>query len=128
MKNHTRRGFTLIEVIVALAILAVTLAAVARAGIGATNSAQAVRERALADWVARNRLATYATERAWLAPGSYGGTEAQAGQQFAWEVTVSGTPHRNFRRVEVKIKSTAPTNAANETLVTRSGFLVLNRD
>jgi len=59
------RGFTLIEVLVALAIFAVALTAALRTCSIATDAALDFRERLLAGWVAENRLAAY---RVGLAP------------------------------------------------------------
>jgi general secretion pathway protein I len=50
-------GFTLIEILVAVAILAVALAATTRAASIATDGAMETRERLLATWAAENRLA-----------------------------------------------------------------------
>jgi general secretion pathway protein I len=61
-----RRGFTLIEVLVALTIAAVALMAASRAAGGLTQSMSDLRLRALAQWSAENRLAHLRIER--LAP------------------------------------------------------------
>ena len=55
---HTRdTGFTLLETLVALAILAVALTAAFRAMGVSAQSAGELRERLIGDWVAENRLA-----------------------------------------------------------------------
>ena len=55
MMHAARRGFTLVEVLVALAILAVALAAASRASAMMADSSSELRERLLAGWVAQNR-------------------------------------------------------------------------
>ncbi len=93
------RGFTLIEVLVALAILAVALAAASRASLMMADSSSALRERLLAGWVAQNRLAELQARRAWPDPGTREGETEQAGLKLVWRETASPTQNRAFRRV-----------------------------
>jgi len=105
-------GFTLIEVLVALAILAVALAASVRAANMAADGTLDLRERLLATWVAQDRLAIYATQPIWPETGSRQGNAEQAGTEFVWRETVSSTPNPRFRRVEVQVfVARAPTRA-----------------
>ncbi|MBI4756226.1 MAG: type II secretion system minor pseudopilin GspI [Betaproteobacteria bacterium] len=115
------RGFTLVEVLVALSILAVALLAASRAsGLTVTASADH-RDRLLANWVADNRLNDHQARDSWAAPGEYGGSERQAGLEFQWREQVSATPNPRFRRVEVTVRRAA---AGERVLATRVGFLV----
>lgn len=98
-------GFTLIEVLVALAIFAVALAASVRAASISTDGALEVRERLLATWVAQNHLAELAAVGAFPEVGGRSGEAEQGGIRFKWEEVVSGTPNQSFRRVEVKVSS-----------------------
>ncbi len=96
-------GFTLVEVLVALAILAVALAAASRAAALMADSSVALRERLLAGWVAQNRLAELQARRAWPNPGRREGETEQAGMRLLWRETVSPTPNMAFRRVEISV-------------------------
>ena len=97
------KGFTLIEVLVALAILAIALSAVLRASIVTTDQAQAIKYKLLAQWSAENRLADQTARKAWPAPGVQTGSSEQAGIALDWEQTVSATPNAAFRRIEIKV-------------------------
>jgi len=105
MMRRSSCGFTLLEVLVALAILAVTLAAVGRAASSSVQHADAVRERVLADWVAQNRLALHAARGDWLPVGIQTGTEQQAGRNFTWREEVFATPNPTLRRIVVNVYS-----------------------
>ena len=105
MARSRSSGFTLIEVLASLAIVAITLAAAARAVAISTDSAADVRLRVLAGFVAENRLTELAAKREWPSPGLYEGTERQAGVDFAWRAQVESTPHPAFRRIEVRVSA-----------------------
>ncbi|MFA6902468.1 MAG: type II secretion system minor pseudopilin GspI [Gallionellaceae bacterium] len=118
------RGFTLLETLVALAILAIALAAVMRATGAGTNHAEAMRMRVLADWVAQNRLAQHAARGDFLPPGIQNGEETQAGVRLLWKEDIGATPNPSFRRIEVSVYSPEDPEYALRRL---SGFLVQQR-
>jgi general secretion pathway protein I len=103
MNRQRARGFTLIEVLVALAILAVALAAASRASALMAGSSTELRQRLLASWVAQNRLAELQARRAWPNVGTREGEAEQAGLKLVWRETVSDTPNQAFLRVEISV-------------------------
>ncbi len=103
MSRLRSRGFTLLEVLVALAILAVCMAAISRAASSGINHVEAMRERTLADWVAQNRMALHTAQSDWLPVATQNGEEMQAGQRFLWREEVSGTPNPTMRRLVVSV-------------------------
>jgi general secretion pathway protein I len=96
-------GFTLIEVLVALAIVAIALAAASRAAGLHTAFAAEVKLRVLAGFVAQNRMGELAAQRALPGLGVSEGTEQQAGIDFHWRAEVVATPHPWLRRVNVRV-------------------------
>lgn len=97
------RGFTLIEILVALAIAAVALAAGMRALAQAADGAGTLKARTLALWVAQNRLAAIQLGSNSLSSSETRGGAVQAGVAFLWQVQVSGTPNPAFRRVDIVV-------------------------
>ncbi len=98
-----RNGFTLIEILIALVILAVALAAAGRATGNSINAAHVLKHRMLAEWVAQNRLNQEILDRHFPSVGEQSGDAAQAGQTFTWRETTSGTENPSFRKVEIKV-------------------------
>jgi general secretion pathway protein I len=98
-----RRGFTLVEILVALALLAVALSAGMRALAQAADGAGTLKARTLALWVAQNRLALAQVAPATVVPGTTAGEAVQAGMAFAWRASVSGTPNPAFRRIDIVV-------------------------
>jgi len=114
-------GFTLVEVLVALAIVAIALMAALRAAGQATNAAGELRLRLLAGWVAENRLAEHHARGDWPALGIGRGAQGQGGVEFAWREEVIATPNPAFRRVDVIVSVPAEESHA---LARLTGFVV----
>jgi general secretion pathway protein I len=122
--SQTRKhlaGFTLIEVLVALAIVAVALAAGLRASGALVNHAQRQTEQLLAQICAENELIRLRLTREIPPLGQNTVNCEQAGQQLAVSVQVSPTPNPNFRRVEARVLN--PSQQPVLSLVTILGRL-----
>lgn len=96
-------GFTLVEVLVALAIISIALMAALRAAGQGTSNVGELRSRLLAGWVAENRLAEHRAREDWLPLGIQRGSERQGGLDFDWREEVIATPNPAFRRVDVLV-------------------------
>ena len=118
---RARRGFSLLEMLVALAVLAIALLAALRASGAAVVNTEEIRDRLLAGWVAQNRLAEHIARRDWLPIGVVRGEESQGGVRFGWEERTVGTPNFQFRRIEIRVFSE---QQPDFTLARLSGFVV----
>lgn len=98
-----RKGFTLVEVLVALAIVSIALMSALRAAGVGTSNADELRSRLLAGWVAENMLAEHRARADWLPLGIARGTSRQGGLEFGWREEVIATPNPAFRRVDVRV-------------------------
>ncbi|MDF3888826.1 type II secretion system minor pseudopilin GspI [Cupriavidus basilensis] len=96
-------GFTLIEVLVALTILAVALTAAMRAMGSMIEAGSSLQTRMLAEWNAENHLASLRLSKTWPEPGTRGYACPQGGVELYCEETISGTPNPSFRRVEIAV-------------------------
>ncbi len=101
--NNTARGFTLIEILVALVVVSVSLMAALGAVGTLVDSAGSLRLRSVALWSAENRLATLRIESNWPAPGKRTFDCSQAGINLRCQEEVFATPNPFFRRVEVEV-------------------------
>jgi general secretion pathway protein I len=109
--KSTQRGFTMIEVLVALAIIAVALSASLRA-VGSLASGEAdLHRRLLAGWSADNTLAQLHLTHAWPNVGSTSFECSQGNLQLMCTENVTSTPNPVFRRVEVMV--TMPGRSGN---------------
>ena len=117
IRRATARGFTLIEILVALAIIAVALAAGMRSVAQSTDVATSLKQRTLALWVAQNRLAAAQLADPWPDLGARDGRAEQAGAAFVWRETVSGTPNPGFRKIEILVADASEPGYALARLV-----------
>lgn len=114
-------GFTLIEVLVALAIIAVAMAAALRAVNMASDSAFTLKQRLLAHWVAQDRISEYQARRLWPSLGTKSGSVEQAGLKYSWQEAISATPNPLFRKIEVTVSTG---EHADYVLARLTGYLV----
>lgn len=103
MRVQAARGFTLIEVMVALGIVAIALIAGMNATTALTNNARRQSDVLLAHICAENELAKVRLARQMPAVGDSDQPCEQAGQAFNVKVSVTPTPNPGFRRVDAQV-------------------------
>ncbi len=96
-------GFTLIEVLVALTIVAVALTASLRGAMVLTSNARDVDRKLYAVLIAENRLLELRFGHAQVSTGEAPFECEQAGIVFRCRQSVTSTPNPFFRRVEIHV-------------------------
>jgi general secretion pathway protein I len=113
MSRQGEAGFTLIEILVALAITAMALAA----GIQATGALTRAAERQSTQWLAQlcaeNTLVEMRLTRQLPTIGDSTATCSQAGQDLEVRTSVQPTPNPNFRRVDAVVTGWIDGNLVN---------------
>jgi general secretion pathway protein I len=97
------RGFTLIEVLVGVAIVAVTLGAGIKAAGALTNNAQRLSDVTAAQWCADNQLTGLRLAKQFPSVGDGDFACEQMGRTYRGKLVVRPTPNPNFRRVDAQI-------------------------
>lgn len=97
------RAFTLVEVLVALAIVAVTLAAGLRAAGSVIDNAARLADVSAAQWCADNQLAELRLGKRFPGTGDTEFACEQLGRRYKGELRVRPTPNPNFRRVDAAV-------------------------
>jgi len=103
-------GFTLLEVMVALTVLALSLGAVIQAVGDYTRNQAHLRDRTFAEWVAHNQLASVQLSREWPSVGQQKG-EAELpaagadteGREWRWVMQVIQTAEADLRRLDIEV-------------------------
>lgn len=93
-------GFTLIEVLVALTITAITLSAGVKAAGALTDNAERLSKASAAQWCAENQLTELRLTRQFPSVGDAEFKCAQLGRNYVGRLVVRPTPNPNFRRVD----------------------------
>lgn len=114
------KGFTLLEVMVALAVIAFALAAGASAVSSNARNASGLQQRTYAHWVAMNKMAELQLSHQWPSTKTTKGSALMARHEWFWAMKVSNTPNPVIRRVDVMVR---PEEDDESPLVTLTGFV-----
>jgi general secretion pathway protein I len=113
------RGFTLIEVMVAMAIAALGLAAVAASISQMVDAGTAMQQRTYASWIAQNKITEMRLANVVPDVSETSGDTMFAGQEWVWRATVSDVGIENLFRVDVEVGLAG----REESIRTVTGFI-----
>jgi general secretion pathway protein I len=119
-----QRAFTLIEVIVALFIVALGLGALLTTLTSSASNVEHLRDKSFAEWVALNRISTVRLTRPFPVAGKAQGQEDFANVKWYWRQEVTETATPAMHRIEVSVARTEADDAP--ALATAVGFIPLD--
>jgi len=96
-------GFTLLEVLVALAFLAIALGAIIKVASSQSLSTIHLRDKTFAHWTAMNLMTELQLTAEWPSNGTQRGETEMGPYNWHWVRTVSGTPDDRVRQVEIAV-------------------------
>lgn len=117
MKVHLR-GFTLLEVLVALAIFAIAAVALLSAQNGQLVTTARLADKRIAHWAALNHLAELQLQRAFPEVGQGQRPVSLAGRDWVITTKVSPTPSRDVRRLDISVALKAEGFLESQSAVT----------
>lgn len=121
---HRRKGsggFTLVEVVVALAIVAIGMLAVFKTIGDTVSNIGYLRDRSFAAWIADNRITELRLTGQLPSVDETNGDIEYAGQRWHWTANVSQTPVDGLRRIDVGVRRES--DPEGSSLATLAGFI-----
>jgi general secretion pathway protein I len=103
ISRNRQRGFTLLEVLVALAILAISMGALIKGADTYVFNASYLQEKTLAQWIAENKAVEYQLLNEFPPVGSKEGMTEMAKVEWQWRVKVSTTEDSRLRRLDISV-------------------------
>lgn len=119
-----KRGFTLLEVLVALAVFSVAAISLMKVSESQLRLSQRLEEKTFAHWVALNMITEMQGSQDWPSIGEQTGKVSMAGREWKMVVKTQATPVNRVRRIEISV-GLAPKDFTDdiENLTLLTGFI-----
>lgn len=116
-RRQANAGFTLLEVLVALAVFSLAALALLRLQGASIATATRLDEKLLAAIVLENQAAALSLQIPAPAYGTLGGTERNARRDWRWSANVQRTPDPALQRIDLEITDSTGQLLAAQTLI-----------
>ena len=103
VKFDKQAGFTLLEILVAMVILAVAGIAIITSSSSHIRIQSFLQKNLFTQWVASNRLAEIKLERKWPIDNNKRGSMKLAGEEYHWQQSIQKTNDKNMVKVDVAV-------------------------
>jgi general secretion pathway protein I len=120
MNPTGEKAFTLIEIMVALAIIALTMGAIIENTTASTRNALYLQEKTIATWIAMNQISLVRARREWTSVSNKKGEVEMANREWIWKMQILKTDDPNMRRLNVDVYLA---DNDSQALASMSGFL-----
>lgn len=101
-KHRYQKAFTLLEVLIALAVLTLGLGAVMKVTTSQAFQLAYIKNKTIALWVASNKANEVKLDK-WPSTGTSNGYETMANQEWDWKMKVSNTDDEDLRRLDIEV-------------------------
>lgn len=113
------KGFTLLEVMVALLVVALALTALVKGAGEKVNNANELRDKTFAQWVAVNKINEWRAQNLFPGISRTTGQQMMGQQEWYWASQVIKTEDKNIRRVELSVYKNEEARSKKEQPVIR---------
>ena len=103
MKLAAQSAFTLLEIMVALAIIAIAMGAILENTTASTRNAQYLQDKTVAGWIALNEINLMRAKREWNGRTSKQGRVEMAQREWVWKMKILKTPNTHVRKLEIEV-------------------------
>lgn len=103
-RRNRAQGFTLLEVLIALAVLAIALTAVTRAASQNASISAHLRDKTFAHWVALNKATEVHASGLWPDKGRSNGSVELADRKWFWNMVIENTPDATVKKMEIEVR------------------------
>ncbi len=118
---HSNKGFTLVEIMVAIAILAISMTAIIRSTGQVSTNAFLLRQKTFAHWVAQNKMNELLITKAWPNTGKDKDEANLADLDWELEIETESTPVETIRKVTIYVSAAETPDSVATSL---SGYLL----